>query len=336
MATVLVTGAGGPCGIGAIKSLSTRTPHRIVGVDMDGSAAGLQLADEGATVPAATNEAWPQAMADLVDGFAVDAILPTVDEELAVLPSLRDVLPEDVAIVAPTQPVISLASDKYRTMTRLADAGHQTPRTWLGTETDAIDADAFPLIVKPRQGRGSRGVQRVEDRDALSAHLSATEHDPAALLCQEYIAGTEYTTSVVVTADNRLLAVVPKEAIQKEGSTVLGATREQPAVTETCTELFETLSPAGPINVQQIVDDEGTPHLIEINPRFSSTSCLTAAAGVDEFDLLIRDGVGEAVDPPEPFEADRYILRYQSHLFADSADLGAVGDGIDSEPLVEQ
>lgn len=321
MATILVTGAGGPCGIGAIKSLKTETTHQVVGVDMDTMAAGLYLADSGRSIPPAADDTWPTEMASVVDEFDVDVVIPTVDEELAVLPSLVNALPDDVPIIGPKQEVIELSMDKYRTMERLSAAGHSTPRTWLGTEASTIDSEAFPLIVKPRQGRGSRGVQRVADHSELNGHLEATDYQPEALLCQEFIDGTEYTTSVVGTKANRLLGVVPKEAIEKKGSTVLGATRRMPAVAESCAELFETLEPAGPLNVQQIVDDDGVPRLIEINPRFSSTSCLTVAAGVDEFDLLIRDALGQRVQQPPAFEADRYIIRYKSQLFADADDL---------------
>lgn len=324
MATVVVTGAGGACGSSAIESLTAGTDHRIIGVDMDASAAGIQLADSGTAVPPATDDSWPSAMADVVDRFDADVILPTVDEELAELPSLSGLLP-DTPIVAPRQAVIELAMDKYRTMKRLSAAGHPTPETWLATDAAEIDPAAYPLIVKPRRGRGSRGVQQVQDPTSLSAHLDATDYRPDELLCQEYIGGTEYTTSVVGTTDNTLLSVVPKEAIEKDGSTVLGATRQTPAVTEACTALFETLEPAGPINVQQIIDEDGTPRLIEINPRFSSTSCLTVAAGVDVFDLLIRDALGETVAHPTGFEADRYICRYQSQLFPTEEELSELG-----------
>jgi len=334
MATIVVTGAGGACGLGAIRSLATETAHRVIGVDMNPAAAGIRFADDGVSVPPATDEAWPAAMASVVERFDADVVVPTVDEELAVLPSLSEALAGEIPIVAPRQGIIDLAMDKYRTAERLSAAGHPVPETWLATETESIDSDAFPLVVKPRQGRGSRGVKRVDDPEALAAHLSETPHDPEELLCQEWVTGTEYTTSVVGTATNRLLSVVPKEAIEKEGSTVLGATRRAPSVAETCRELFETLDPAGPLNVQQIVGDDGVPRVIEINPRFSSTSCLTVAAGVDEFDLLIRDALGERVNPPGEFEADRYIVRYESHFFADGEELKAVADAeAGSEPL---
>jgi len=337
MATVLVTGAGGACGIGAIQSLKTETDHRVIGVDMDAAAVGLYFAHDGQSVPPAADDAWPEVMADVVEAFGVDVVVPTVDEELAELPSLARRLPDDVPIVAPNQEVIDLAMDKYQTMEQLSAAGHPVPETWLATERAEIDPSAFPLIVKPRQGRGSRGVTMVETPDELTTYLNETSYPTAALLCQEYIDGTEYTTSVVGTKTNRLLGVVPKEAIAKDGSTVLGATRRSPAVADACADIFETLEPAGPLNVQQIVDENGVPRVIEINPRFSSTSCLTVAAGINEFNLLVRDALGEQVDPPADFITDRYIVRYDGHLFADADEFEGLQSAVDSDskPLTE-
>lgn len=315
METVLVTGVGGAGGIGAVRSLRERTEHEIVGVDMDPHAAGLHLADAGRPVPAATDSKWAAEMSSVVAEFDVDVVIPTVDEELAELPSLFETLPDDVPVVAPRLEVIDTALDKYRTHQRLASAGHNVPRTWVATDRAAVDVSAFPLLVKPRRGRGSQGIERVETPEELDAHLEETAYDRKSLLLQEFISGTEYTTSVVATRDNRLLSIVPKEAMTKAGSTVTGVTRMAPEVRAECRAIHDTLQPRGPINVQQIVDDDGIPYTIEINPRFSSTSCLTAAAGVDEFDLLVRDAAGESVSPPESFETDLYIRRYQDHVF---------------------
>jgi carbamoyl-phosphate synthase large subunit len=319
--TVLVTGVGGATGIGAVTALQDDPGYEVVGVDMDATAAGIHLADRGTTVPAAAAESWPDAMAAVVDRHDVDVIVPTVDEELVRLPALREVLPAAVPVVAPRQEVVDLSTDKFRTYRTLREAGHAVPETWLATDADDVDPTAFPLLVKPRRGRGSRGVTRVETPAALEAHLERVDHAPESLLCQEFVAGTEFTTSVIATADDRLLGVVPKEAVEKDGSTVLGATRRAPDVGAACRAVHGTLSPAGPINVQQLVGDDGTVYTIEINPRFSSTSCLTVSAGVDEFDLLIRDALGESVEAPERYTADRYILRYRSHVFVDGAAL---------------
>jgi len=260
-------------------------------------------------------------MADVVERFDVDVVVPTVDEELSALPALRAALPEETPVVAPRQPVVDVALDKYRTYRCLRAADVPVPETWLADEADAIDASAYPLIAKPRRGRGSRGVERVGTVDELESYLDEREATPEECLVQRFVDGQEFTSSVVATESDRLLSVVPKEAEAKEGSTTVGVTRRAPAVESSCRRVFEALSPGGPLNVQQILAPDGTPYVIEINPRFSSTSCLTAAAGVDEFDLLVRDALGEAVEPVDSYTPGTYILRYDGHVFADAEEL---------------
>ncbi|MDS0281595.1 ATP-grasp domain-containing protein [Haloarcula onubensis] len=313
MATVLVTGVGGASGIGAVRALGETTTHDVVGVDMDPDAAGIYLADAGRAIPPADDPKWGAALRTVVDDHGVDVVVPTVDEELTEL----DALPDDLPVVAPRPAVVGIALDKYATYRRLDAAGHSVPRTWLASEADAIPEAAYPLVRKPRRGRGSRGIERVESPAALSRSLEAASRPADEVLFQTLVEGTEFTTSVVSTADDRLLSVVPKEAIEKEGSTVKGVTRRQPAVRESCRDIAATLSPAGPMNVQQIVADDGTPYTIEINPRFSSTACLTVEAGVDELDLLIRDALGESVPAVPEYDAGVYFLRYDNHVFVD-------------------
>jgi len=313
MATVLVTGVGGASGIGAVRALDETTSHDIVGVDMDRDAAGLYLADTGQAIPPANDDQWGPVMRDIIDDHDIDVVVPTVDEELPEL----DSLPDDVPVVAPRPGVVEVALDKYATHRRLSDAGHSVPRTWLASDAAAIPEDAYPLIRKPRRGRGSRGIERVETPADLDRALQAAKRDANEVLLQERVSGTEFTTSIVSTTADRLLSVVPKEAIEKRGSTVKGVTRRQPAVRDACRDIAATLSPAGPVNVQQIVAEDGTPYTIEINPRFSSTACLTVNAGVNELDLLIRDALDESVSAPGAYETGVYFLRYDNHVFVD-------------------
>ena len=316
MATVLVTGVGGAGGIGAIRALQEQTTHEVVGVDMNADAAGLCLADHGQTIPPAKDDEWPSKVAAVVRRYDVDALVPLVDEELRRLPTLREYVPSDLAIVAPRQEVINTALDKWQTSVCLADAGHTVPETWIATAAGSIDPSRYPLLVKPRTGRGSRGVERLESPADLEDYIEDSDRPESDLVLQEYISGTEYTSSVVTTQDNRLLEVVPKEVIEKNGSTVKGVTRRNRSVEASCREVYNTLAPAGPLNVQQIVDESGTPYTIEINPRFSSTACLTVAAGVNELDILIRDAMGKTVSEPGGFDADLWFRRYPDHVFA--------------------
>lgn len=319
MAQVLVTGVGGAGGTATVRSLRQHTDHHVVGVDMDENATGFLFVEEYSTVPAANASTWPNVMANLVDEYDIDVIVPLVDEELARLERLRAVLPDSVGVVAPQQPVIDTTLDKYTVTQTLARAGISVPSTVVGSEWEDHDL-SYPLIGKPRHGRGSRGVERLDSSDDIESYLTSTDKAPEEVVLQECIDGTEYTTSVVSTRNDRLLSIVPKEVLLKEGNTIHGATRAAQSVETACRDIYYTLEPHGPLNVQQIVAD-GEPYTIEINPRFSSTACLTVAAGVNELDLLIRDHLGESVSPVQSFVPDRHLIRYLSHTIRDETDL---------------
>lgn len=322
MATVLVTGVGGVGGTATVRSLLEHTTHDVVGADMKPLAAGLYLPERRAVIPPAHSDDWLPEVLDVIERHGVEGVLPLVDEELSRLSELRERTPADVAFVAPKTDVVDTALDKYRLARALEGHDMAVPLTKLASDVDDLSEFGFPSVLKPRRGHGSQGLEVLDAPGELEEHLAAFGGSADELIVQEFIDGTEFTTSAVVTRDDDLLAVVPKEVIQKEGNTVRGVTREGSAIARTCRSIHEALQPHGPINVQQIVDSEtGTPYTIEINPRFSSTACLTVAAGVNELDLLIRDAIGERVQPPDGFRTDLQILRYTDQLFVPEGDL---------------
>jgi carbamoyl-phosphate synthase large subunit len=148
--------------------------------------------------------------------------------------------------------------------------------------------------VKPRVGRGSRGLGIISAEGDLLSFLAASPYAPEELLLQEYIEGPEFTVSVVVWRDGEVEAVVPKEIIWKKGITQLAITRHNAAIENLCRQIQERLRADGPFNVQLRLDGKnGTPIPFEINPRFSTTVSLTIAAGIDEVGGLIAKATGQ-------------------------------------------
>lgn len=329
--TVLVTGAGGTGGIAAIKSLQRTTDFEVVGADMNPKAIGFYFTDEKIVVPPATADNWIGSLCDCLDTHEIDVVVPAIDEEVAQIQELRATAPE-TSFVAPTESFVDLCLDKYRLMTALDDAGITVPETWtVDSAVDLVD-EQYPLILKPRTGRGGRGIQVVESPAELRGALTNTTRPDEEMLVQKYLDGKEFTTSVVCTTDNSVLSTVPKEAVRKDRSTVHGVTREATAVDASCRQIVEQYDPSGPINVQQMCDADGVPHVIEINPRFSSSACLTVAAGVDELALLIKDTLDIPYEAPDGFEPDLHMLRYTDQLFVSDDDVLA-GGSVDTDEL---
>ncbi|WP_448625501.1 ATP-grasp domain-containing protein [Geodermatophilus sp. URMC 64] len=273
---VLVTGAGGPAGIAVVRRLLA-LGERVVAVDADPAAAGLALADVGLVVPRADSADFLDALLLAAAVHGADALMATVAEELPALTAGADRLAAaGVATWLPDLPAVDLCCDKAAFAARLRTAGVPSP----ATAQDPAGAAAVPgpWIVKPRSGRGSRGVQALDDAAAVARALAA---DPS-LIVQHRLAGREFTADALVAHDGRLLAAVPRWRDEtKAGISVKGTTFESPAVVAVAAAALAAVGLTGPANVQGFVADDGTATVVEINPRFSGGLPLTLAAGAD-------------------------------------------------------
>lgn len=288
MKTVLLTGAGGAAIPGLIEHLQ-RSGYRVLTGDMNPYAVGLYMADAGFIIPAGKSPEFLPVLHHICQQEKVDILIPLVDEELL---SSLELEQAGVIVLLPQREFVACCLDKFLLMQRLQSAGIPTPATRLASQ-DWTQME-FPVVVKPRVGRGSRGLGIISAEGDLPSFLAASPYAPEELLVQEYIEGPEFTVSVVVWRDGEVKAVVPKEIIWKKGITQMAVTRYNAAIEELCRMIQERLRADGPFNVQLRLDvRNGKPIPFEINPRFSTTVSLTIAAGIDEVGGLIAEASGQ-------------------------------------------
>jgi carbamoyl-phosphate synthase large subunit len=313
--SVLVTGAGGGGTVEVIKALRARD-YRVVAIDSSRYAAGFAFANAAYTVPEAIDKAFIPAVAQIIQAETPDFVVPLVDEEILVL---HDLLASGTTpkfrLLTPSRSFCALSLDKWETFLALQAAGLPTPPTALASDCSSIH---WPAVIKPRDGRGSRGVAYLDEAGDLDAYLGATKRKANDFVVQERVRGSEFTVSAVVALGGPTLAVVPKEVLIKRGVTTAGVTRVQPDLDALCRKVQDALHADGPFNLQLIVDSAGDsagrPQIIEINPRYSTTVALTIASGIDEVDLVIQHALGKRVEAPA-FQANLMMLRYYKQLY---------------------
>ncbi|MBM7807191.1 carbamoyl-phosphate synthase large subunit [Geodermatophilus bullaregiensis] len=273
---VLVTGAGGPAGVAVVRRL-VALGHRVVGVDADPTAAGSALATAGATVPRADHARFVDALVGVARAHGADALIGTVAEELPALAAGATQLTRaGVATWLPDPTAVALCCDKAAFARTVRAAGVPHPAT---TDTGAgLGQVPGPWVVKPRAGRGSRGVRLLDSRSAVAEAL----REDASLIAQTRLGGREFTADALVARDGRLLTVVPRwRDDTRAGISVKGATFDSPVVTDVVAGALEAVGLTGPANVQGFVADDGRATVVEVNPRFSGGLPLTLAAGAD-------------------------------------------------------
>ncbi|GAA1781535.1 ATP-grasp domain-containing protein [Streptomonospora arabica] len=317
--TVVVTTAGAPQTPGTIQHLQ-RQGYRVVATDIDPAAPGLYLADRCYLVPPGSSEAYLPEIRGICLKEGACAVVPLVDEELVAVSRLTD---DGIAVLLPRPGFVATCLDKYTLMHRLGDAGLPVPRTRRAAEWTG--PPGRPIIVKPRSGRGSRGVVRLDSAEDLGALLAESDRPADELIAQEAVGGTEYTVSVVVWRDGSVQAVVPKEVVLKVGVTKYAVTRRHARIDEVCRAVQQELRADGPFNVQLALDSGGEPRIFEINPRFSSTAPLTLAAGVDEVGGLLGQATRGGPRLSDDWREGVVMVRRWSDDFVDEARFAGAG-----------
>lgn len=302
-ASVLVTAAGGIVAQGIIKSLklanvqgSSPIKYRIFATDINAQAAGLYRADVGILVSSPTSPDYVSQMIRICNENKIDAVFVGSDEELMPLVMSREQMEQKTRSITIANPesVIRTASDKWSTYTYLADREISCAESSLPEDQDAfIRKFGFPLIVKPREGHGSLHVYVVNDDDEARYAISRIQKAGWRPMLQEYLGGedAEFTSGVTVDKSGKyVMSSISMLKAVKSGQTYKAFIDDYDDINKYAEDVALKIGARGSINIQSKLVD-GKPKTFEINPRFSATCPLRAAAGINEPDIVFRNAV---------------------------------------------
>ncbi|HEY0717119.1 MAG TPA: ATP-grasp domain-containing protein [Streptosporangiaceae bacterium] len=315
---ILVTGAGGPAAIAAMKSLRAEPSVELLAADMDPWAAGLYLVPPEARtlVPAGAAPEFADTLLAHATALGVDVVLPTVDDELRPLASAREKFAAaGIKLMLADGGALDIILDKLALVTHCAGLV-RIPRTELFGPAVDPGSWSYPVVVKPRTGSGSRGIHIV----GSAAELAAMDRSPA-LIVQDFLPGEEYSVDVLADTNGHVIASVPRVRARVDSGVSVGSrTVHDPEV-----EYFgRTVARATGItfvaNVQCKRDRDGSPALLEVNPRIPGTLGLTIAAGVDMPRLALHALLGQRLPANLDFE-ELAVVRFLDERFIDPAEV---------------
>ena len=306
MTAVLFTCAGQRVDI---VSAFGRAGALTVAADANPLAPALYHADRHALVPRIDDPGYVPALQELVERHDVRLIVPLTDLDQLLLADARDGF-GDALVLLPSREVLEACNDKYVAHQRFVELGIPSPPTWLPEELP--DELRFPVLVKAREGFGSRHIYRCENQSELDFFLDYT---PVPSMVQTLCAGDEFSIDVFCDLDGGCLNAIPRTMIEsKGGESIKGMTIKDPLLIEHGRLVAETLGLVGPANVQCFrVGDEH--QVTDINPRFGGAFPLPRAAGSHYPELALALANGER---PEPrlgdFREGILMTRFFSHL----------------------
>jgi carbamoyl-phosphate synthase large subunit len=295
---VLLTGVGKRYDI-----VSAFAQHAfVVAADPSPLAPAQYAADVRVAPPRVDSPDYIAFLTELVERHGVRAVVPLTDLDLEVL--ARSELPAFV----PDAEVCRRTFDKYEAHRLLVELGLPSPPTWLPGEP----AQAFPAVVKPRQGSGSRSIHPAADaREA--AFFASYVKEP--VMVQRRMDGPEFSVDLLCDRDGRCLNAIPRTMLESRGGeSIKGAAIADPELIDLGRAVAEALPLRGPATVQMFRDRELGLRITDINARFGGAfACPMYAAlpGRTYPELIVRMACGERVEPHVgEFLAGRTFTRF--------------------------
>lgn len=305
---VMITGGGGAGNEAIFRLLSDRYELYFVDSDISKIDPTIPLSNKR-QIPLATDNNFLVALKKLCFDLRVDLLIPSVDEELLLIAESAGHWGE-TQIMLPHASYVEAMSDKLAMIRALEAQGILAP------ETESLDQDitkfVFPCIVKPREGRGSRGVFSVTNEREVQAFREKIGNDANRQVLQRQYFGVEYTVQMISNSQRELLCAVPVKISVKKGVTISAEVDDNILVINACELIHEKIPCAGTYNIQLILTADGNVYPFEINPRISTTFCLVLASGVDPIDLFFN---GKANLSPYPFTNGTALTRHWYNHF---------------------
>jgi D-alanine---(R)-lactate ligase len=208
----------------------------------------------------------------------------------------------------------AVCMDKSLTYTVVSSAGIATPKFWIVTPNDKIDAGElpYPVFVKPARSGSSFGVTKVSGADELASAVETARQYDTKVLIEEAVVGSEIGCSVLGNGVDLTVGEVDRVAlthgffrIHQENSPETGSensaficpadipAESRSLVQETAKAIYHALGCRGLARVDLFLKEDGTVTLNEVNtlPGLTSYSRyprMMAAAGMPLGEVIDR------------------------------------------------
>lgn len=280
---------------------------KIFAADMSASAPAMVDADVAIVVPSIYDDDYISVLKTIVKTHQIDAIISLNDLELPILSKhKRDIETTGTKVIISNEDVIDIAFDKMKTFNFISKVGLKTPKTYtsLKEAKEAIYDGTlqFPLVVKPRWGSASIGIDFPETEEELDLafrlqHIkltksilnTASENDlDHAILIQEKMNGQEFGMDIVNDFEGNYIGTFVRKKLNMRS----GETDKAISVIDTKFDVIgrkisEHLKHLGNLDCDVFASGDDL-YVLELNPRFGGGYPFSHEAGVDTASMYIE------------------------------------------------
>ncbi|MGC2386156.1 MAG: ATP-grasp domain-containing protein [Nitrososphaeraceae archaeon] len=311
---VLVPGAAAPAGINTIKSLKmSNFAGKIVATDSTSLSAGFFMADVNEILPEADAQYYVKRLFEIVEKHHVQVLMPSSGYDIYPYSDNREALARiGATAVVSDRDTLEICRDKLLTYKKMSGK-YNLPFT----TADPDKVKSFPVIAKPRFGKGSRNVIKVNNE----ADLRYIASNFGNTIFQEFLPGVEYTIDVLSDMNKKPIIAVPRIRLQtKAGISTKGRIIRDADLETTCMNMAREIGIRGPSCIQMKESSEEQLKLIEINSRLGGGTIFSTLAGANIPSMILEMLSGTYIDPPRVSEIT--VVRYYEEIVIENGEWG--------------
>ena len=272
----------------------------VAAADSDINAPALEEADVAFCVPNILDTEYIPKLKEIIKDYEINAIISLNDLELPILSKYRyELESKNTKVIISNEHIIDIGFDKWKTYQFIKKIGLNTPKTFININK-AIEALEngklkFPVIIKPRWGHGSIGIESPETMKELmlvyelqKIKLKRTvlnkikEKDiESSILIQEKLDGKEYGLDIVNNFDGKYFGTFVKQKISmRNGETDKAQSVKDADFERVGREIGGHLKHIGSMDVDAFLVDNKL-FILELNPRFGGGYPFSHEAGAN-------------------------------------------------------
>ena len=325
MIRIALTSVGSLVGQNILDSLEGRREGvEIIGINSVAAAAGNFRCDRAYLAPPASRSGeYLDRLAAVLREERPDLVLPGRDDDVLALAGLKERLEQRAPALPVGPPALArVISDKAASLQFARRHDLPYVDSVPANEPDAVarllGRYGYPLVAKPRQGNGSRGVRIVFDEAqraavaALPGYLLQPYFEQEAELASWRDLGRDGTPlfhapplrqiacEAVIGPDGKVRGQVSTNAELVMGRLERTWRLGDPAVDEVVRRYAESFAAAGwigALNLQGRRDGDGRFNVYELNGRFTGGTTARLHLGFDEVALLVEAFTGHRLPP---------------------------------------
>lgn len=314
----------------------------VITTDMQETAPSLADADRAYSVPVIYKDNYIDVLLDICKIEEVTAVISIYDLELPILSAARSRFEDiDVKLLLSSDRVIDVCLDKWKTYKFALSHGFHTPKTFLSLynaiKEIKLGKVEFPLVVKPRWGSGSIGIEYVYSFEELKLAyrllelrlpktiLKNVSQQDYAIIIQEKIEGTSYVLDILNDFfGNPVQVYIHEKLSARAGEIDKAVLRNIPKLEQKAFYLADKLKHIATLDCD-FIEKDGKYYLLEMNPRFGGGYPFSHFAGANFPAAIIAWLCGNSYDFSNFSKTYNKILSKYDSLISVNDNINRIG-----------